>query len=269
MNKKSFYLAAVWIFGLAFAAIASPIFLSAQAQNMDFRHLLEAPSFAHWLGTDSLGRDLFARLLCGTTVSLGVGVIAVAIAVVLGVLVGAFAGYTGGMCDRILMAVVDILLCFPTFFLILAVIAVLGPGIFHVFLIIGLTSWMGTARLVRAEVLTLKEREYVLAARVMGARSGWIIFRHLVPNALGVVIVNAILGLSAAILTEGALSFLGIGVQPPIPSWGNILTDGRATLGVAWWLTLFPGLVIFLTVLSANTLGEALDSHFRGDSHVA
>ncbi|HTL69874.1 MAG TPA: ABC transporter permease, partial [Candidatus Eisenbacteria bacterium] len=149
------------------------------------------------------------------------------------------------------------------------VIAVLGPGIFNIMAIIGLTSWMGTARLVRAEVLSLKEREFVLAARALGAGPARLMFRHLVPNALAPVIVNAVLGVSSAVLLESGLSFLGIGVQPPAPSWGNILTDGKATLGYAWWLTAFPGAMIFLTVLAANVAGESLHASLRGERHAA
>jgi len=156
------------------------------------------------------------------------------------------------------MRFVDIMLCFPTFFLILAVIAMLEPSIFNIMAVIGATSWMGVARLVRAEVLTLKERDYVTASRIMGASDYRIIVKHLIPNAIGPVLVSATLGIGGAILVESALSFLGIGVQPPTPSWGNILMDGKSTLGVAWWLTVFPGLFITLTVLSYNLLGEGL-----------
>jgi peptide/nickel transport system permease protein len=158
------------------------------------------------------------------------------------------------------MGFVDVMLCFPVFFLILSVIAVLGPNIFNVMVIIGVTSWMGTARLVRAEILSLKEREFVISARALGASHLRIITRHLVPNAMGPVIVNGVLGLSSAILVEAGLSFLGIGVQPPTPSWGNLLSDGKGVLGVAWWITFFPGAMIFLTILSANALGEALQT---------
>jgi len=231
---------------------------------MNFSQLLEAPSLAHWFGTDALGRDLLTRIFYGAGVSLGVAVLAVGLALFIGIWAGAVAGYYGGTCDRLLMTAVDIMLCFPTFFLILAVIAILGPSLMNVMIIIGATSWMGVARLVRAEILSLKEREFILAARALGAGSTRIIFKHLIPNALGPVIVNAVLGISSAVLVESGLSFLGIGVQPPTPSWGNILADGKAVLGVAWWLTFFPGLAIFLVVLSANILGEALQNRLGG-----
>ena len=261
--RKELWLAAAWIIFLTVVSLWAPLGFLEQAQRMDFRHVLEAPSLSHLLGTDSLGRDLLARILCGASISLGVGVVAVGVAMIVGTIVGAFAGYYGGWCDRILMAFVDIMLCFPVFFLILAVIAVLGPNILNIMIIIGFTSWMGTARLVRAEVLRLKEREFILAARVLGAGDGWIISKHLLPNAIAPVIVSGILGIPTAILIESGLSFLGIGVQPPAPSWGNILTDGKATLGVAWWLILFPGLMILLTALSVNVAGEYFHEKVR------
>ncbi len=256
--SRGIRLAIGWLVLLSAVAIAAPFLLSDASGAVNYSHLLEVPSVSHLFGTDALGRDLFARVLHATSVSLTVAWVAVILSVFLGVVVGALAGYFGGWCDRLLMALTDIMLCFPTFFLVLSVIAVLGPNIFNVMVIIGVTSWMGTARLVRAEVLSLKEREFVLAARALGAGPARIIFRHLVPNAMGPVIVNAVLSLAGAVLVESGLSFLGIGVQPPTPSWGNLLSDGKGVLGVAWWMTFFPGVMIFLTILSANALGEAL-----------
>ncbi|MBI4352784.1 MAG: ABC transporter permease [Candidatus Omnitrophica bacterium] len=256
--RRGVGLAGFWILLVAGFSLLAPLFLREMAQAMDFSALLEPPSFRHLLGTDSLGRDLLSRLLCGSRVSLGVAVLSIGFAVLIGVMVGACAGYYGGWRDKALMAFVDVMLCFPVFFLILSVIAVLGPNVWNVAVVIGLTNWMGTARLIRAEILSLKEREFVLASRALGAGDFWIIGRHLVPNAMGPVIVNAVLGLASAVLIESSLSFLGIGVQPPTPSWGNILMDGRAALGAAWWLVLFPGIMIFLTVLSVNVLGEEL-----------
>ncbi len=258
--------AALFWLAVLFAAALSAPFLAESSRHMDFARVLEAPSFRHFFGTDSLGRDVFLRLVSGSGVSLGVGVGAVALSLVTGVVLGSIAAYYGGIVDRSLMGLVDTLLCFPVFFLILAVIAVLGPSMLHIIVIIGLTSWMGAARLVRAEVLTLREREFVQASRVLGASDAWILSRHLVPNALSPVIVHGVLSVSSAILLESGLSFLGIGVQPPTASWGNLLMDGKATLGVAWWLTLFPGLMIFLTVLSINVIGERLSEILRGRS---
>jgi peptide/nickel transport system permease protein len=219
---------------------------------------LQAPSGKHWLGTDQLGRDVFSRMLFGSRISLTVGFIAVAISILLGILVGALAGYYGGRVDSWLMRFVDVMLCFPSFFLMLTIIALLGPSIWNVMIIIGLTSWMGTARFVRAEFLTLRQRDFVLAARALGASDGRIIWVHLLPNALAPVFVTATLDVATAILVEAGLSFLGFGVQPPAPSWGNILTEGRTYIFDAWWLTLFPGLAILTTVLSFNLLGEGL-----------
>ncbi len=220
--------------------------------------VLLPPSASHWMGTDELGRDVFSRVIFGTRISLYVGFVAVGIAVVIGTVAGLLAGFYGGWIDGILMRFVDIMLCFPTFFLILAVIALLEPSIWNIMLIIGVTGWMGVARLVRAEVLSIKERDYIMAARTIGASDARIIFRHILPNAAAPVLVAATLGIAGAILTESALSFLGIGVQPPTPSWGNILTSGKDYLEFAWWLSLFPGLAILVTVLAYNLLGEGI-----------
>jgi peptide/nickel transport system permease protein len=225
---------------------------------LDAWHVLLPPSSAHLFGTDELGRDVLTRVIFGARVSLKVGFVAVGIAVAIGTVVGLFAGFYGGWADSLLMRVVDIMLCFPTFFLILAVIAMLEPSIWYIMIIIGLTGWMGVARLVRAEVLSLKSRDFVSAARVLGASDLRIIFRHILPNALSPVLVSATLGVAGAILTESALSFLGIGVQPPTPSWGNILTSGKDYIEFAWWLSLFPGIAILVTVLSYNLVGEGI-----------
>lgn len=225
---------------------------------IDIALRLQSPSFDYPLGTDDLGRDVLARILYGARISLLVGFVAVGIATFIGILLGAMAGFYGRWVDSLIMRFVDIMLCFPSFFLILAVIAFLEPSIWNIMIIIGLTSWMGVARLVRAEFLSLRERDFVLAARAIGARDTRIIFRHILPNAVSPVLVSATLGIAGAILTESALSFLGIGVQPPTPSWGNMLIAGKQTLGTAWWLSVFPGLAILLTVLGYNLLGEGI-----------
>jgi len=229
---------------------------------------LQPPSLQHFLGTDQLGRDIFSRMLFGSRVSLSVGFIAVAISICIGILVGAISGYYGRWIDTVLMRFVDIMLCFPSFFLILTVVALLGPSLFKVMVVIGITSWMGTSRFVRAEFLSLRERDFAQAAKALGVKDRRIIFRHILPNALAPVFVTATLDVATAILVEAGLSFLGFGVQPPAPSWGNILTEGRTYIFDAWWLTVFPGLAILTTVLSFNLLGEglrdALDPRLRG-----
>ena len=249
---------ALFIASMLICAAFAPIIALHDPASIDTTAILAPPSPAHPFGTDTLGRDIFSRIVYGARISLMIGFIAVGIAVLIGLVFGSIAGYYGGRIDTIIMRFVDVMLCFPIFFLILAVIAVLEPSITTIMVVIGATSWMGVARLVRAEILTLKERDYIAAARVMGGSDLWIITRHLIPNAIGPVLVSATLGIGGAILIESALSFLGIGVQPPTPSWGNILMDGKSTLGVAWWLTIFPGVFILLTVLAYNLLGEGL-----------
>jgi peptide/nickel transport system permease protein len=197
-------------------------------------------------------------MLYGTRIALTIGVVAVGLASIIGVMLGSVAGYFGGKIDSFIMRFADIMLCFPRFFLILAVIAVVGPSIFNVMIIIGLTGWMGIARLIRAEILSLKTMDYISASRVLGASDFYIIIRHLIPNGIGPVMVSFVFGVAGAILTEAGLSFLGLGVQPPDPSWGNILMEGKAVLGVAWWVIVFPGLAILITVLAFNLLGEGL-----------
>jgi peptide/nickel transport system permease protein len=238
-------------------ALLAP-FVGRDPGAIDIAHRLQSPGFAYPLGTDDLGRDVLVRILYGARISLLVGFVAVGIATFIGILLGAMAGYYGRWIDALIMRFVDIMLCFPTFFLILAVIAFLKPSIWNIMIIIGLTSWMGVARLVRAEFLSLRERDFVLAARAIGAKDARIIFRHILPNAISPVLVSATLGVAGAILTESALSFLGIGVQPPTPSWGNMLISGKQTLGTAWWLSVFPGMAILITVLGYNLLGEGL-----------
>ena len=256
-NKTAVTALAFIIAMLSFALFAKFI-APYDPTHIDTKNILVGPSSAHIFGTDTLGRDIFSRIVYGSQISLSIGFIAVGIAIVIGMFFGSIAGYYGGRVDSVLMRFVDVMLCFPTFFLILAVIAMMEPSIFNIMIVIGATGWMSVARLVRAEVLSLKERDYVTCAQVMGAGDAWIIVRHLIPNAIAPVLVSATLGIGGAILVESALSFLGIGVQPPTPSWGNILMDGKSTLGVAWWLTIFPGIFITLTVLAYNLLGEAL-----------
>ena len=226
--------------------------------EIDTRNALQPPSKDHLLGTDQLGRDVLSRMIWGSRISLLVGFVAVGIATVIGTFLGALAGFYGKWADNVIMRFVDIMLCFPTFFLILAVIAILEPSIWNIMIVIGVTSWMGVTRLIRAEFLSLKERDFVKASEAIGAGNLRIIFLHILPNALSPIWVAATLGVAAAILTESALSFLGIGVQPPTPSWGNILTAGKDNIEIAWWLSLYPGLAILITVLGYNLLGEGI-----------
>jgi len=226
--------------------------------TIDVYNVLSPPDKTHLLGTDDLGRDLLSRIIWGSRVSLKVGFVAVGIAIMIGIVIGSVAGFYGGRVDAILMRFVDIMLAFPTFFLILAVIAILEPNIFTIMAVIGVTSWMDVARLVRAEFLTLKERDFVDAAKAIGINNTRLIFRHILPNALSPVFVAATFGVGGAILIESGLSFLGLGVQPPDPSWGNILTAGKDNIEIAWWLSLYPGLAILITVLSYNLVGEGL-----------
>jgi peptide/nickel transport system permease protein len=235
---------------------------------IDLKQVLAPPSSGHPFGTDPLGRDVLSRMIWGAGISLKVGFIATGIAILIGTILGAVAGYYGRWVDAVIMRFVDIMLCFPTFFLILAVIAILEPSIWNIMVIIGITGWMGITRLVRADFISLKERDFVQAARAIGASDFRIIFIHILPNAMASILVAATLGIAGAILTESALSFLGIGVQPPTPSWGNILTAGKDNIDIAWWLSLFPGLAILVTVLGYNMLGEGirdtLDPRLRG-----
>ena len=226
--------------------------------TINLKHVLAPPSFGHPLGTDQLGRDVLSRMIWGARISLKVGFVATGIAMLIGTILGAASGYYGRWVDATIMRFVDIMLCFPTFFLILAVIAILEPSIWNIMIVIGLTGWMGITRLVRADFISLKERDFVSAARVIGASDFRIIFVHILPNAMASVLVATTLGIAGAILTESALSFLGIGVQPPIPSWGNILTAGKDNIDIAWWLSLYPGLAILITVLGYNLLGEGI-----------
>lgn len=239
-------------------ALLAPFISPYDPMNVNIDILLSPPSKSHWFGTDELGRDVLSRMIYGARISLMVGFVSVGIATIIGVVVGALSGYYGGWVDELMMRFVDVMLTFPSFFLILAVITMLEPSIVNVMIVIGITGWMGVARLVRAEFLSLKERDFVSAAKSIGQSDFAIIFRHILPNAMAPVLVSATLGIAGAILTESALSFLGIGVQPPTPSWGSILTEGKNYIEFAWWLSLFPGISILITVLGYNLFGEGL-----------
>lgn len=239
-------------------ALLAPIIAPYDPDDINVKAILLAPSAEHWMGTDGLGRDVLSRMLHGGRISLLVGLVAVGISTAIGILLGAIAGYYRGWVDTFIMRLVDVMLSIPSFFLILAVIAFLTPSIINIMIVIGLTSWMGVTRLVRAEFLSLSDREFVMASRTLGAKDTRLIFIHLLPNSLTPIIVSAVLGIASAVLMESGLSFLGLGVQAPQASWGNILTDGKEYIQFAWWLSLFPGLAILLTVLGYNLLGEGL-----------
>lgn len=243
---------------MSLAALCAPL-IAPHDPDMPYRHAVLVPPCAEfWLGTDRLGRDVFSRLLYGGQVSLWVGFVAVGISVSIGTVLGLISGYFRGWVDEIIMRGVDVMLCFPSFFLILAVIAFLEPSLTNIMVVIGLTSWMGVARLVRAETLSLREREFVAAARLAGCSTARMLFGHILPNALAPILITATLGVAGAILVESSLSFLGLGMSPPTPSWGNMLQDGKNVLECAPWLSLYPGLAILITVLGYNLLGESL-----------
>ena len=252
---------------LAALAILAPRIAPWDPNRPDVKKILDPPSARHVLGTDQLGRDVLARMLYGSRVSLAVGFVSVGIATVIGLVLGAAAGYRGGLLDAAIMRLVDLMLVFPRFFLLLAVLAFLTPSIWTIMVVIGLTGWMGVARLVRAEFLALREREFVLWSQSIGASEFRIVWRHILPNAMAPVLVAMTLGIPAAILTESGLSFLGLGVQPPHATWGQILNEGKDAIELAWWLSVYPGLAILVTVLSYNLLGEgirdALDPRLR------
>jgi len=226
--------------------------------SYDLNAVLSPPSREHILGTDGNGRDVAAQLVWGARISLSVGVVAVGIAVIIGIILGALAGFYGGWIDIIVSRLIEVMLCFPTFFLILAVLAFVGPSIYNIMAVIGVTGWTGVARLVRGECLKLRRREFVVAAVVSGARDGRVVWRHLLPNALAPVLVSASFGIAGAILAEASLSFLGFGVPPSDPSWGSMLSQAQEYMDIAWWLTLVPGFAIFATITAYNLIGEAL-----------
>jgi len=236
--------------------IKPPIPYGPLRQNLD--QSLQPPSKLHWLGTDDRGRDVMSRMIWGSRLSLSVGFVAVGIAVLIGVILGSLAGYFGAWVDIVVLRFIELMLVIPTFFLIITVMAFLPPSIWTIMVVIGLTGWPGVARLVRGEFLKQKQMEYVLAARALGLSDTRTMFRHILPNAMGPVFVSATFGLAGAILMESGLSFLGFGVPPPAPSWGELLKQSQGYVDFAWWLVLFPGLAIFITVTAFNLVGEGL-----------
>jgi peptide/nickel transport system permease protein len=252
---------------LIVVAIAAPLLAPFDPNAQDTIRRLEPPSHQHPLGLDDLGRDVLSRILYGARVSLRVGFSVVLIAAAIGIALGSTAGYFGGAIDVTIMRICDILLAFPGILLAIAMVAVLGPSLNNVILALATIGWVGYARLVRGQVLKVREMEYVTAAKALGARSPRVIVLHVLPNVINPVIVMATLGLAGAILSEAALSFLGLGVQPPTPSWGAMLTSGRQYLGIANHLAIYPGIAIMLAVMGLNFLGDglidALDPKYR------
>lgn len=240
-------------------AVFAPIAYSPYETNLD--KILEPPTFGrfgHYMGTDNLGRDVAARLIHGTKNSILVGFVAVGLAFLIGLVIGGIAGYLGGFVDLLISRFVEIVICFPTLILILAVLALLKPSLWNIMVVIGATGWTGIARVIRGEFLKRKNSEFVIASRLLGASHWRLVVKHILPNSLSPVMVMAAFGISGAILTESALSFLGIGVPAPEPSWGDVLKLSQDYPDIAWWLTIFPGLFIFLTVIAFNLLGDVL-----------
>jgi peptide/nickel transport system permease protein len=249
---------------LAICGVLAPIVAPHDPNRIDLLQIARSPSPAHLLGTDAVGRDALSRIIYGARISLSVGVGAVGIYIAIGFVLGALAGYAGGWVDNLLMRFTDIMMCFPTFVLILILVGILGPSIWNVIFAIGLFGWPGIARLVRGQVLQLRELDYVIAARILGAGATDVMFRHILPNVIGPLTVAATLGIAGAILTEAGLSFLGLGVVQPTPSWGSMLNDARspATLADKPWLWIAPGVSISLAVLAINFIGDGLRDAF-------
>jgi peptide/nickel transport system permease protein len=265
-NERWFYAGTAILLFFAAAALLAPALAPHDATRQNLANDLVSYSNQHPLGTDKLGRDILSRLIYGARISLMVGLATVMLSVAIGLVIGSLSGYFGGWIDQLLMRLVDILMAFPGILLAIAFTAVLGPGLDHVVLALCLIGWTGYARLVRGEILSLREREFIQAARALGCKPSRTIFRHLVPNLLPPLMIQATFGLAAAIIAEGSLSFLGLGVEPPTPSWGAMLNEGRQFLLVAPHLTTYPGLAIMLTVLALNLVGDALQQKLEPHS---
>jgi len=247
---------------LTLAAALAPLLSPFDPESTDLLQRFESPSSAHIMGTDSVGRDLLTRILYGGRVSLAIGVLATLTAITIGTTLGGVAGYYGRWADGVLMRFVDAVRSIPRLFLLILFAVFFGGKVITVILVLGALSWTTTARLVRAMFLSLKERDFVLAARAVGARDRDIMVRHILPNAIAPVIVAATLGVAATIIAESTLSFLGLGVQPPVPTWGNMLKDATTDMGKAPWIAIFPGVAIFLAVVAINFIGDGLRDAF-------
>jgi peptide/nickel transport system permease protein len=261
-NHKLGIGATVFLCILVLAGLLAPYISPYDCNKIHTDRIRQAPSAEHWLGTDELGRDILSRVIFGTRITLMVMLGSISAALVIGTLIGLVSGYMGGIVDSVVMRIMDALLSFPGLILALSIIAVLGPGIFKAVIAISIINIPGFARVVRGQVLSAKELEYVKAAKSIGCSSAYILFREVAPNSLDAVIIYASLRSAAAIIAESSLSFLGLGVQPPTPSWGWMVAMGMKYWNAGWWMSFFPGLAIFITVLSANLVGDALRDSF-------
>ncbi|MBT5855567.1 ABC transporter permease [bacterium] len=270
MSKKG-WASIVFLCVIGGLALVVPMLPFWDPNSFDPNLLLEphAPSWGHWMGTDDLNRDLLLRSIYGAQISLLVGLVSVFISITVGTFVGLLAGYFGGWVDTLSMRLVDIMMAIPAIFLILTIQVMFTPSIWNVILVIGFTGWMGVARLVRSEVLSIKERSFITAARARGIGTLSLIKRHILPHTINPIIVAATLGVGGAILTESVLSFLGLGVQPPHASWGNMLQNSLNYMGDAPWMAIVPGVLITLTVVSFNFIGDDLRGYFQHDSHAS
>ncbi|WP_408005286.1 oligopeptide ABC transporter permease [Pseudalkalibacillus berkeleyi] len=260
MKNKLAVVGLVMLILIVLAAIFAPYLTPYEPSTQELLKKLTPPNSEHWLGVDTLGRDMYTRMLYGARISLLVGFASVTASIIIGTIIGAIAGYYGGLVDAFLMRVVDVFLSFPSLFFLITIVTIFSPSINMLILAFALFGWTGTARLVRGEFLSLRTREFVLAAKTMGVRSSKIIFSHILPNAMGPIIVSATLNIGIIILAESALSYLGLGVQPPTPSWGNMLQDAQniTIMYQSPWYPIFPGLAIFITVLAFNFVGDGL-----------
>lgn len=267
-RHKAALISAAVLLVMAVLCFGAPFFAPYEFDAIDLRNARQPPSFAHPMGTDDLGRDAFTRILYGGRISLMVGIFAAAFSTTIGALIGAISGYYGGLVDNALMRFTEIVIAIPTLPLLIIISSYARASVAVIIVVIGVLSWMATARIVRASVHATKRQDFVTGARSTGCRTPGIIGRHILPNVMGPIIVGATLGVGSAIIVESSLSFLGLGISPPTPSWGNMLQDSQATMASKPWLTIFPGLAILITVLCINFLGEglhdALDPTVRG-----
>lgn len=257
-NKAAMLGLAITI-GLVLVAIFAPVLATHDPYKVNLAHAMKAPGQnGYLLGTDQLGRDMFSRLLFGARISLQVGIVTQGISLVIGLIMGALAGYYGGKVDEIISYLINVVFAFPSLLFAIAIMATLGPGLNNIFIALGAVSWPGLARIVRGQVLQLREKEYIEAIRALGGNDFTIIIKHILPNCLAPVIVTVTLGVAGAILSEAGLSFLGLGAQPPAPSWGLMLAMGRSYVTSKTWLTIYPGAAIMITILGLNLLGDGL-----------